>query len=180
MLGYTPAWLASAAVRYALTITVYDAGIVQALDQAAVENQPALVHVKVNTGMNRLGLAPGEVPGFLETIQRFAHVHVEGIFTHFATSDLADKSFANEQFAHFRQLLTQLTARGLRPPLAHAANSAALLTMPDPSGSGDLQALPYMGCTQTLKKPVYHRSFVLRCAGNAAWRRCANCSRAKA
>jgi alanine racemase len=136
VLGYTPIWLAQEAVRYQLSITVYDVEIVDALNQAAAATEQALpgqarVHVKVNTGMNRLGLTPAAVPAFMETLQRFAHVQVEGIFTHFATSDLADKSFAYEQFDRFNALLIELTARRLRPPLAHAANSAALLTMPE-------------------------------------------------
>jgi alanine racemase len=57
-------------------------------------------------------------------------LRVEGIFTHFATSDAADKVHADRQFVRFQQLLTQLADAGLRPPIAHAANSAALLTMP--------------------------------------------------
>ena len=131
VMGYTPTWLALEAVRYGLTTAVYDQAMLAALDQAALPNQPALVHLKVNTGMNRLGLLPAEVPQFLEAARRFTGVQVEGIFTHFATSDLDDKSFAWEQFVLFRALLTQLEALGLRPPLAHAANSAAMLTMPE-------------------------------------------------
>lgn len=131
VMGYTPTWLALEAVRYGLTTAVYDQAMLAALDQAALPNQPALVHLKVNTGMNRLGLPPAEVPPFLEAARRFTRVQVEGIFTHFATADLDDKSFAWEQFVLFRALLTQLEALGLRPPLAHAANSAAMLTMPE-------------------------------------------------
>ncbi|MCX6049907.1 MAG: alanine racemase [Chloroflexi bacterium] len=133
VLGYTPTWLAQEAVRYQLTTTVYDVEIVHALHQAAVATGQAAarVHVKVDTGLNRLGLTPSETPGYLDTLQRFDQVQVEGIFTHFATSDGADKSFAHEQFGRFTTLLATLTARGLRPPVAHAANSAALLTMPE-------------------------------------------------
>ncbi len=136
VLGYTPTWLAPEAIHYQLTTTVYDIEIVHALNQAATATgqtgtSQARVHVKVDTGLNRLGLAPAETPAFMDTLQRFEQVQVEGIFTHFATSDGADKSFAQEQFGRFDALLTGLTARGLRPALAHAANSAALLTMPE-------------------------------------------------
>ncbi|CAN5522554.1 hypothetical protein BH10CHL1_BH10CHL1_04530 [soil metagenome] len=136
VLGYTPTWLAPEAVHYQLTTTVYDGEILQALNQAVAATDhptasPAKVHVKVDTGLNRLGLTPGETPAFMETLQRFDHVQVEGIFTHFATSDMADKSFAQEQFGRFVTLLSALTARGLRPRVAHAANSAAMLTMPE-------------------------------------------------
>lgn len=131
VLGYTPPWLAPEAVHYRLTPALYDAELLAALDQAATPNQPALVHLKVNTGMNRLGLGIAEAPAFLEAARRFTQVQVEGIFTHFATSDLADKTFAQVQFGRFRALLTQLAMQGLRPPLAHAANSAAMLTLPE-------------------------------------------------
>jgi alanine racemase len=70
------------------------------------------------------------VPQFLLELRQLPHLYVEGIFTHFATSDLADKSFALVQFSRFQHLLGQLTAMGLRPPIAHAANSAATLTLP--------------------------------------------------
>ncbi|MFN8486993.1 MAG: alanine racemase [Caldilineaceae bacterium] len=131
VLGYTPPWLAAEAVHYNLTTTVYDDELLAALDQAAIPNRPVLVHLKVNTGMNRLGLGAAEALGFLEAARRFTQVQVEGIFTHFATSDLADKTFAQAQFACFRDLLAQLAAQDLRPPLAHAANSAAMLTLPE-------------------------------------------------
>ncbi len=58
------------------------------------------------------------------------YLDVEGLFTHFASSDLADKRSAKAQYARFEQLLLDLETNGLRPPVAHAANSAAVLTMP--------------------------------------------------
>ncbi len=81
--------------------------------------------------MNRLGVAPNEAIALFQQLGSLSYLDVEGVFTHFATSDLSDKSFAHEQFARFTTLLQQLASQGLRPPLAHAANSAALLTMPE-------------------------------------------------
>lgn len=131
VLGYTPAWLASQAVQAQISSTLYDWETAQALAQAAAAAQTqATVHVKVNTGMNRLGLTPQEVPAFLLALRSLPSLRVEGIFTHFATSDLADKTFAESQFDRFATLLRELEASDLRPALAHAANSAALLTMP--------------------------------------------------
>jgi alanine racemase len=131
VLGYTPAWLAPEAVAYGITTTVFDAETTRALAQAAAAaGRQARIHVKVNTGMNRLGIAPEAAPAFLAQCYAERSLVVEGIFTHFATADLADKQFALAQFARFQQILAQLTAAGLRPPLAHAANSAALLTLP--------------------------------------------------
>jgi alanine racemase len=131
VLGYTPAYQAGQALDAAVALTVFDAQTAAAMSAtAAAAGIPLTVHVKVNTGMNRLGLAPAETPAFLAQLAGLSHLHVEGIFTHFATSDEVDKQHAEAQFAHFAALLSRLEAAGLRPRLAHAANSAALLTMP--------------------------------------------------
>jgi alanine racemase len=131
VLGYTPPWLAAEAAAQQITLTVFDAATAIACDQAAsVLGEPIAVHLKVNTGMNRLGVTPNMAPQLLTSFAQLPFLYVEGIFTHFATSDLSDKSFAWEQFSRFTHLLDVLSQLGLRPPLAHAANSAAMLTMP--------------------------------------------------
>lgn len=131
VLGYLPVWQVDEAVRHDVTVTVFDLETVQALDRAArAAGRPAQVHVKVNTGMNRLGLPLQAVGEFLTMLHDFEHVTVEGIFTHFATSD-TDRDFARLQFSRFAALLQELEQAGLRPPVAHAANSAAILTLPE-------------------------------------------------
>lgn len=131
VLGYTPGRYAAEAVRHDVIMTVFDLETVQAFSAAAIAaGKPAWVHVKVNTGMNRLGLPPQAVAEFLSMLHDFEQVTVEGIFTHFATSDV-DRDFAGLQFRRFASLLEQLELAGLRPPIAHAANSAAILTMPE-------------------------------------------------
>jgi len=131
VMGYTPAWLAASVVQAGITATVYELETAVALATAAQAQQTqAVVHVKVNTGMNRLGLRPEAVGDFLHALQRLPGLRVEGIFTHFADADQADLSFAQLQLARFRALLTVLASAGLRPPLAHAANSAATLSLP--------------------------------------------------
>ncbi len=131
VLGYTPGWQADLALAYGVTLTVFDMETAAALQAAAaMQRQSLTLHLKVNTGMNRLGVSPPEAPALLSALQQMEWLRVEGIFTHFATSDAADKVHADLQFVRFQQLLTQLADAGLRPPIAHAANSAALLTMP--------------------------------------------------
>ncbi|HXF63994.1 MAG TPA: alanine racemase [Caldilineaceae bacterium] len=131
ILGYTPGWQMAEAARHGIIVTVFDLETAQALDAAAASaGVRATLHVKVNTGMNRLGLLPQQAGEFIARLRSLRHVQVEGIFTHFATSD-TDRAFAREQFARFTALLDELAAAGLRPPLAHAANSAATLTMPE-------------------------------------------------
>ena len=132
VLGYTPPWQAADLVRQGLTATVYSLEVADALAQAAQEQGiRAQVHVKVDTGMHRLGLDPTDVPDFLAALAQRPSLEVEGIYTHFSTADEADKGYARRQFRRFRQLLARLAERGLRPPLAHAANSAATLSLPE-------------------------------------------------
>jgi alanine racemase len=136
--GYTPPWQAREAVRLDLRATVFDLGSARALGQAALEQErEARVHVKVDTGMGRLGLRaedPEAVVSFVRELARMPGLFVEGVYTHFATADGLDafsREYAQRQLARFRETLAALEAAGLRPPIVHAANSAATLTLPE-------------------------------------------------
>jgi Alr-MurF fusion protein len=132
--GYIPPWQARDAARLDLRATVYSADIAAELAQAARDlDRTMRVHVKVDTGMARLGLRAEDVDGivrFVEELRALRGVEVEGIFTHLATADSADQTYALRQLARFDAVLDTLDARGLRPPIVHAANSAATLTLP--------------------------------------------------
>jgi alanine racemase len=133
VLGYTPGWQGADALAANVTLTVFDAETAAELHAATTNSKqqgPLTVHVKVNTGMNRLGAHPQNAVELLCKLHELPGLQVEGIFTHFATSDELDKSYAELQFSRFAELLAHLAVAGLRPPIAHAANSAALLTMP--------------------------------------------------
>lgn len=137
--GYTPPWQAREAVLAAVTCTIFDLDVARALSDAAIELQrEAIVHVKVDTGMGRLGFAPDQVLSVLRELRdgaaagrSYEGLRVEGMYTHFATADSTDEQFARLQLARFRQLHGEITAAGLRPPLIHAANSGALLRFPE-------------------------------------------------
>lgn len=137
VLGYTPAFQAGLAARRGISLTFYDAAMAMAAaDVVAGESAPGVnprlaAHVKVNTGMNRLGVEADECVALLKALGELAPIDVEGVFTHFATSDEADHAFADRQWAVFREVLAVLEAHRLRPRIAHAANSAAILTMPE-------------------------------------------------
>jgi alanine racemase len=148
VLGYTPGHQAALAREAGVTLTVFDVQTAVEMQSVVdsggrVEKRPGdrsatapgegarlSVHVKVNTGMNRLGVRPEAAGALLSALRELQGLHVEGIFSHFATSDELDKRYSELQFRRFADLLEQLAAQGLRPPLAHAANSAALLTLP--------------------------------------------------
>ena len=131
VLSYMPAWQAHKAVAHNVSATIFTEELARAFSRAAVElNQTALVHVKVDSGMGRLGLLPDEVCDFLQRID-LPGLRVEGLYTHFATADEGDLSHAHEQLRRFQRLLTELEARNLRPGLIHAANTAAVLNLPE-------------------------------------------------
>src|SRR5919202_496711 len=131
-LGYTPPWQVREALRRGVQLTVFDGEVARECAAAAAELAlPARVHVKVDTGMARLGLAPQHVLPFLVELQGLPGVEVIGLFTHFATADSADETLAREQLRRFTEVVVAATRAGLRPPLVHAANSAATFRFPE-------------------------------------------------
>jgi alanine racemase len=132
--GYIAPWQAREAVRMNLRATLFAPDLARALSQAATDlNGQIPVHVKVDTGMARLGLRAEDVEGvvrFCEEVRSLPGLIFEGIFTHFATADAADQAYALRQLDRFERVLAALDARGLRPPIVHAANSAAALALP--------------------------------------------------
>ncbi|MBN2355716.1 alanine racemase [candidate division KSB1 bacterium] len=119
-------------VDHQLEATVYDKKSLQALEGAAKRaNRPAKVQVKIDTGMGRVGIHWQHCLPFFEHIARSEAVQLNGVYTHFATSDMMDKSFACLQLARFNQVLKELKSRGIKAPIVHAANSGAILDMPE-------------------------------------------------
>jgi alanine racemase len=100
----------------------------RALSNAArTQKTQVPVHVKIDTGMGRIGIAPEAAPAFIKELQDLEGIMVQGLMTHFAEADLRDKQFASMQMDRFGSLLKELDAQGAAIPLRHAANSAALL-----------------------------------------------------
>jgi alanine racemase len=132
ILGYTPAWQARETVLNDITATVFDIETTRAFDRAAAQvGQMATVHVKVDTGMGRLGLLPDAVLPFLQEAIDLDNVVVQGLFTHFSVADEAIKEYTYKQLGSFRQTLSQIQAAGIDIPIVHASNSAALLSIPE-------------------------------------------------
>ncbi len=89
------------------------------------------VHLKVDVGMGRLGVLPDEVPSLAKLISELSGLQLEGIYIHYPTAMSRDLSSTHHQLEHFEDLLSVLAASGCRPPVAHSANSAALLQLPE-------------------------------------------------
>ena len=131
VLGYTPDDCLVDAVRQNITLTLFHLEQVGVLSAAAgVAGRPARVHVKVDTGMSRLGVPPALAFKLLRRLTEAPGVEVEGIFTHFARADEPDEPTTEIQERRFLDVLAEAESARLRPPLAHAANSAATLTRP--------------------------------------------------
>jgi len=129
VLGYTPGELLEQVVRYDLTQTVYTYETAAALSNIAVRlNKAAQIHIKVDTGMNRLGFLPGQAAiSDIMRIYRLPSLIVSGIFTHFAVADEKDLSFTEYQFSQFIGFVRDLADCGARVPVVYCANSAGLL-----------------------------------------------------
>ena len=119
-------------IDYQLTPSVYEPTLCNALSHTAqAKGTSVKVHLDVDTGMSRGGIWYTEGVDFLKWLTSLEGIEIEGIFTHFATADEADKSHVHHQLARFKSVLSALSKLNLRPPIVHAANSAAALTLPD-------------------------------------------------
>ena len=132
MLGHHPQNRVGDMIDLEVSLTLWDEAQARAVHRAAEEmEKKARVQLKVDTGMSRLGVQPGQAARLIRLIRSLPHLHLEGIFTHFATADEADTDTADEQEQKFKDLLSRLERDNLLPELIHAANSAASLSRPD-------------------------------------------------
>ena len=130
-LGFTPPWQARAAVLHNVVSTVFSLDVARALSRAAGDmDRRALLHLKIDTGMGRLGMLPDEALGLLNQIAELPGIEIDGVFTHFSASDDPDLSYTQLQLGRFQKLLDQVRHAGFAPRWVHAANSAALLRLP--------------------------------------------------
>lgn len=128
--GYIPPHAIETALRFDLTFTVFDQTYVEQIDRVAQKiGKTAKVHLKVDTGMGRLGIPPTEVISFINQLDNLKMVELEGIYTHFATADDEESTYFDDQLHRFEEILQQLEKLGTDIPLRHAANSAAALRM---------------------------------------------------
>lgn len=130
VLSEPPAAAATSVLRHGLTPVVYTPNGVEALAKAVADagrTEPLAVHVKVDTGMHRVGCSVEEAVPLVEAIAHRDELRLEGLCTHLAVADEPDNAYNDEQLDTFDGVLTALTERGLRPPLVHAANSAGVL-----------------------------------------------------
>ena len=142
VLGYTDPGKSGALIEFDLTPTIFHWETALAIaEKARSEGKSLPVHVKVDTGMGRIGLrTPAEVISFLERLSALEGIRIEGLFTHFATADEPEDepenenenkdSFMQEQLRKFTEICREAENKGMHIPLKHAANSAAAIAYP--------------------------------------------------
>lgn len=131
LLGWAPNGLLPELVASSVSLTVWSAAQAEEIAAAArLVGQAARVHLKVDTGMTRLGVEPQEAIELARRIRETEGLELEAVFTHFACADDPASPVNEAQETLFRQVVSALSAAGLRPALIHAANSAATLHRP--------------------------------------------------
>jgi alanine racemase len=128
VLSEQPADQVAAAVQHGLQLTVYSVPQLHVLAAAGAVDHP--VHLKIDTGMRRVGAQADEAVGLADAILASPAVRLEGVFTHLAVADDPSDPYNDRQLDLFDQVLARLAAAGHRPPLVHAANSAGALAHP--------------------------------------------------
>lgn len=129
VLGYTPYPYYSDLVKYDITQTIYGEDMLEKLSAIAVAmGKVAKVHIKVDTGMNRIGMKPTkELLNYIVSVNQLPGVEIEGIFTHFSKADEGENEYTKMQIDLFNHFLKDLEAVGIKAPIIHASNSAGMI-----------------------------------------------------
>lgn len=131
ILGYTSEYQYSSLIQYEIEPTVFCYEMAESLSKIAQAlGKDAKVHIKVDTGMNRIGFQPTEESAeIIEKIAYLPNIKIQGIFTHFACADEADKTSAVKQKNKFDGFVKKLSDRGIEIPVKHVSNSAAIIDL---------------------------------------------------
>lgn len=124
--GFSPGQAAEV-VRFRLTPAVFRHDLALEFDHAAREaGEIAPLHVKVDTGIGRLGIAVSDVASFVERLKELSHIRIDGLLTHLATADEIDNNYTSAQMLRYDQALEAMRQAGCEPRWKHLANSAAI------------------------------------------------------
>lgn len=134
VLGYTPPHGVRTAWEHDITLNVFSKEVLEAIEALDLNEFPhqLKVHIKIDSGMGRVGLLPGdEAVAFIRKAMQAPQVKVEGLFTHYATADEEDKSYTLEQFRRFQGVVDALREHEIRIPIIHTGNSAIAIDLPE-------------------------------------------------
>ena len=131
ILGLIPESAIKISVENNLTMTVCDFNFTKKISKIAAEkNILAKVHLKIETGMGRIGIFPEDAVEVAEKISKLPNVELEGIFSHFSDADSIDKTFTENQLEIFKNVCEKISSRGVKIKIRHIAESAAILEIP--------------------------------------------------
>lgn len=116
-------------LSFNITPTVVDLKRAQLLNKK-IKNRKLNVHIKIDTGMGRIGLPYDESTDEITKICELDNLNIEGLYTHFPSADLLDEEFCDEQISRFNNFNTQLEDKGIKIPIKHMANSSAIVAFP--------------------------------------------------
>ncbi len=126
---------AEEAIRYGLTPVVFDIESLNHLSKAAGKRgKKATVHLKVDTGLGRLGVPFDQLPVFLKELKKISNIEVEGLLSHFSMTD-QEKAYSSAQWETFQKAIAMANAEGFKSRYVHMANSAHLTLFPEHSGN---------------------------------------------
>lgn len=133
ILGYTPKPLYPAMIRYDIATAVFTMEMAKEISDTAVAmHKNANIHIKLDTGMSRIGFAiTKESKEIIEQIAKLPGIEIKGCFSHFARMDEKDKTKANEQFAKFAKMVNALEKDGVDLGIRHISNSAGIMEAPE-------------------------------------------------
>jgi alanine racemase len=133
VLGYTPPVFFEQAIEKRIALTIYnEEHAIELNDTAKKIGKTAKIHIKIETGMNRLGFSANEKGVMaVKSICRLSHVEVVGIYTHLARADEKDKQWSYIQKEKFDKFYKSLEDVGVKIPIRHMANSAAIIDLPE-------------------------------------------------
>jgi alanine racemase len=133
-----------------IDITIWSTKQAQEINNIAKKlNKKAYVHIKIDTGLGRLGIMPQKIKSLLAVIKKLSWIIVHGIFTHFSESNAHESSYTEKQIALFNQVLTTTIDSGFFIPLIHAANSAGYMNFPHARYTAIRTAASLFGLAET-------------------------------
>lgn len=133
VLGYTFPYAYEEMALCGIEPTVFRLDMAEEMNKAAEKTGRKMrVHIKVDTGMGRIGVFPDESGLMLiKQVNEMEHIEIAGVFTHFASADEEDKSFAYKQLQIFQNFISEIKNMGIKDFMCHCSNSAAIVTMPE-------------------------------------------------
>lgn len=149
---------ASDLVQYDLATILCTPDLAQSISkEAAKQKKTVNVHIKVDTGMNRLGVLPENLLALVEKTSSLPNIKIEGLSTHFSSADDPDTTITTRQIDLFQKTLSELHNKGISPPITHLANTSALFRFPDSRSRMVRPGLILYGALPSpILKPVVH------------------------